>query len=66
MLMSPEVAYLLLSINRIGAISNFIAVNSTEQELKKQLTLVDSSIVFVDEIPTTQSGKIDYKELEKH
>ena len=23
-------------------------------------------IVFVDEIPTTQSGKIDYRELEKH
>lgn len=50
MLMSPEVAYLLLSINRIGAISNFIAVNSTEQELKKQLTLVDSSIVFVTDM----------------
>mgnify|MGYP003300342288 CR=1 FL=1 len=50
MLMCPEVAELLLAINRIGAISNFIPVNSTAQEIKKSLLLVESSIVFVSDM----------------
>lgn len=50
MLMCPEIAELLLAINRIGAISNFIAVSSTAQEIHKQLLLVEGSIVFATDM----------------
>lgn len=33
---------------------------------KLSIYAMPEDIVFVDEIPTTQSGKIDYRELEKH
>lgn len=42
----PETVYLLYAINKIGAVCNFLVLNSTEQALHKQIALSGSRIVI--------------------
>ena len=42
----PEAVYLLYAINKIGAVCNFLVLNSTEQDLHKQIAVCESQIVI--------------------
>ncbi len=46
MLTTPEVLILLYAINRIGAVCNFLVLNATIPEIRKQLQQTNSKIVF--------------------
>lgn len=46
MLTMPETLILLYAVNRIGAVCNFLVLNATEQEMRGQVELAESRIVF--------------------
>lgn len=46
MLTMPETLILLYAVNRIGAVCNFLVLNATEQEMRRQVELAESRIVF--------------------
>lgn len=46
MLTMPETLILLYAVNRIGAVCNFLVLNATKQEMRRQVELAESRIVF--------------------
>ena len=46
MLSMPETVYLLYAINRLGAICNFLVVNGTIEEMRKQIKTTNSRLVI--------------------
>lgn len=50
MINQPEAIYLLLALNKIGAIANFVFGGATEKELIHQLTTSGSHIVFTADL----------------
>lgn len=52
----PEVVYLLYAVNRIGAISNFLVLSATEEELHKQISLCGSKLLITMDIVEDKIG----------
>lgn len=50
MLATPEVLILVYAINLIGAVSNFLILNSTEEEMRKQIIRTQSKIIFTSNL----------------
>ena len=56
----PETVYLLYAINKIGAIANFIVLNSTDKEIKKQIETCHSKIIItIDKIAPKIISSLD-------
>lgn len=47
---TPEFVYLLYAINKIGAISNWLGMTSTESDLREQLISTNTKVVFTIDI----------------